>query len=302
MINKTMTLKRIFSKLFDFAFCFLLLISITLLTPLELDNSEFYLTVLAASFFVEVILLKTWGKTPGYALFGIAPKKNQGSISWIEALRITFFLDKGLKTEWPHCKKTLPNLITRFAISCIVVIAAMFGKAILQFPQEFGKQVTNSGWVQYTSSENDFVVEFPHKPMIEQKQLEIPQVRRTLDYQEVKSDDRDKVTYSVSSLELPKKWQFFASSTILKGALSVLVDSNMPFGAKLLSKELCKHGEHPAINFHIRDGGTDIKGRLILLSNGKLFKVEFSQALDTQAEETGFAFINSFQPILNTSP
>ncbi len=302
MNAKISNYQKTFAKLFDYAFCYLALAFATLLTPFADDELlYFYLIVATPLVWIlpQSILLATWGSTPGCAIFGVAPSKNGAKLSWKDALKTILSFGRNSGIDWVICTKKLPNFITRLIIGCTIIAAAVFGKAIIQFPQTFEKQVSikGKGWVRFTSSENDFTANFPSKPMVEQKQLEIPQVKRTLDYQEVKTDHTDQVTYSVSALELPTKWRIFSSSTILKGALSVVLDSNMPFGTKLISRDLTKHGEHPAINFHMRDGDTDIKGRLILVG-GKLFKVEYIQAkAATQEEDAGLAFINSFKPI-----
>ena len=192
-------------------------------------------------------------------------------------------------------KKPSIRLIKYGLVGCLFTLVAIFGKAIIQFPETFEKEISTRSWVHYTSSEGDFTADFPSKPKVEQKQLEIPQANRTVDYQEVKSNHRDHVTYSVSAIELPKKFNFFGSNTILKGALSVVQD-NLHGKTKLVSKKLTKHGNYPAIDFHLLEGMKDVKGRLVLVGS-KLFKIEFIQPFDVEAEEAGLAFIRSFQPL-----
>ncbi len=297
MMEKIYLYQKALAKLFDYAICFLGLAFAALLTPFA-EDGILYLSLLAAIPFLwilpEALLLSTLGSTPGCALFGISPERNQAKLSWKEALLVSLFLGKRIGVQWIRCNKSLPNFISRIAIGCLVIFGAVFVKAILEFPKEFQRQVPFKSWVHYTSSEGDFTADFPSKPMVEQKQLEIPQANRTLDYQEVKADHSDQVTYSVSALELPKKWSFFGSNTVLKGALSVLVD-NLP-GAKLVNKKLTKHGEHPAIDFHIHEHATDTKGRLVLVGS-KLFKIEYTQPTDQESSEKGSAFIDSFKPL-----
>jgi hypothetical protein len=288
-----------FAKAFDYAFCFLTTALLVLLTPLAADDS-IYLQILIATPFLWIIpeaaLLSTWGATPGSLLMAISPRTSKGDkLSFIESLRLTLFLHKGLSIQWIRSDKGTGSLIKRCIVGCFIALAAVFGKAAIQFPEAFEKEISTRGWVHYTSSEGDFTADFPSKPKVEQKQLEIPQANRTVDYQEVKSSHQDQITYSVSAIDLPKKMTFFGSNTILKGALSVVQD-NLHAKTKLVSKKLTKHGNYPAIDFHLLEGMKDVKGRLVLVGN-KLFKIEFVQPFDVETEEAGLAFISSFQPL-----
>jgi hypothetical protein len=292
---KSIYFHRLFSKLFDYTFCFLVLALIAFLTPFSIDNLLLYLLAATPILWIlpEALLLSTWGTTPGYAIFSIAPKTFEGyKLPFKQALRFALFLRKVL---WVRCEKNISNVIIRLGIVCFLLLGGLFAKAVIDFPQEFGKEVTIRGWVHFTSSEGDFTAEFPSRPSTQQKQLEIPQAKRTLDYQEVSTNHSHESTYSVSALELPKKWMIFSSNTILKGALSVLID-NMSFGTKLLDKQFTKHGPHPAIDYHINEQGKVSKGRLVLVGQ-KLFKVEFSAPEEALTEDAAIKFIQSFQPL-----
>jgi len=292
---KSIRLHKLFSKLFDYTFCFLVLALIALLTPFSNDTLLYYLLAATPLLWIlpEALLLSTWGTTPGYAIFSIAPKTFEGNkLPFKQALRFGIGLRKVL---WVRCDKNISNVIIRLGIACFVLLGGLFTKAVIDFPQEFGKEVTVRGWVHFASSEGDFTAEFPTKPSTQQKQLEIPQAKRTLDYQEVTTNPAHESTYSVSALELPRKWMIFSSNTILKGALSVLID-NMSFGAKLLNKQFSKHGEYPAIDYHIDEQGKISKGRLVLVGQ-KLYKVEFSAQAETLVEDAGIKFIQSFKPL-----
>lgn len=290
---------RIISRLFDYAFCFIILSLICLLTPFVLENT--YLCLLAAAplfcVLAQAILLSTWGTTPGYALFSLTPRTFEGSkFSFKQALRFALFLRKAM---WAPLEKKLSNTFLRLGIASFVLLAALFAKATVEFPQEFGKEVTEKSWMNYTSTDGDFTADFPSKPSTQQKQLEIPQANRTLDYQEVSTMKADESTYSVSALLLPKKWMIFRSNTILKGALKVLID-NLSGGPELLFKQFTRHGEFPAVDYHIAENGKLSKGRLVLVGQ-KLFKIECSAPSETLAEtlteEAALSFIQSFKPL-----
>ena len=296
--------KRFVAKIFDYIVCFSALSFGTFLTPFDIAPL-FYLYLLVATPVVwilpETLLLKIWKETPGSSLVCIRPHgSNPSSLSWVESLKIALLIDTPPAITWSSSKKNILHLLLGIGISAVLVIGASLGKAFIQFPKEFEKKIFNRGWVQYTSSDNDFTAEFPSEPRAEQKQLEIPQARRTIDYIEVKTDHKDQVTYSISSIEIPKKWTIFGSRSVLKGALSVLTDA-LSFDAKILSQTITSHRGHPAINFEIRDGGLDIKGRLVLVGT-KLFNVQFAQPYDTTAEEVGISFLDSFEPISHNNP
>lgn len=289
---------RIISRLFDYTFCFIVLSLICLLAPFGIDNYYLYLLALTPLLWVlpQALLLSTWGTTPGYALFSITPRTFEGSkLSFRQALRFVLFLRKAM---WVPCQKNLSNTILRIAIAGFILLAALFAKAIVEFPQELGKEVTAKGWVNYTSTDGDFTADFPSQPSTLQKQLEIPQANKTLDYQEVSTGKADESIYSVSALVLPKKWMIFRSNTILKGALKVLID-NMEGGPELLLKQFTKHGEFPAVDYNIAKNGNLSKGRLVLVGQ-KLFKVECSAPPETLTEEIALTFIQSFKPLTSS--
>jgi hypothetical protein len=295
---KSIYITRIISRLFDYTFCFILLTLICLLTPFAIDNYYLYLLALTPLLWVlpQAILLSTWGTTPGYALFSITPRTFEGSkLSFKQALRFALSFRKAM---WVPCEKKLSNTIVRIAIAGFILFAALFAKAIVEFPQEFGKEVTERGWVNYTSTDGDFTADFPSEPSTLQKQLEIPQANKTLDYQEVSTMKPDESTYSVSALVLPKKWMIFRSNTILKGALKVLID-NMSNAPELLFKQFTKHGEFPAVDYHIAESGKLSKGRLVLVGQ-KLFKIECSAPSETLTEEAALTFIQSFKPLTSS--
>ncbi len=244
---------------------------------------------------IEIILLCIWGTTPGSSLMGFTfcdPSKKI-SLSLKKSILHSLFIQRSPSFPSIKGKKRLLYTTVSIALISCTTTLLFLGNALVQLPQEFGKTIAQRGWVRYEASEEGFSADFPRKPHVETKQLEVSQANRTLDYQEYSAEHTDQVSYSVSTLYLPNKWRIFGNNTILKGALTVVLD-NMPFGTKLLFKQLCKHGEYPAIDFHILYEDKETKGRLVLV-DGKLYKVEVSYSLNTQAKETGIAFINSFK-------
>lgn len=297
MDNKVSFYQKLFAKVLDFALLYTALCLTALAWPFSIEDAIYFYLLLLTPFLwvpLEAIFILTWGCTPGGAFLGIAPRASTGQLlNFSKAVRLSLFMEKERTIRWIRIEKRLGRFLSRLALGATVLIGLIFGKAVFQFPQEFERTFGKQEWMHYTSSVDSFSVDFPGEPTVNEKQLPIPQAKSTLDYSEYRLDHTDKVSYSISVLELPRKWRIFGSSTILKGALTVLLDN--VFDAKLVSKKLVHHGEHPAMDFHIRENDTEIKGRLILVG-GKLYKVEFSQHFDTAVEEEGVAFIQSFQP------
>ncbi len=176
-----------------------------------------------------------------------------------------------------------------------LVLGGFILKTSIDFPREINKEIITKGWTHFTSTKGDFTAIFPSKPSKEQKQLEIPQVNQVLDYEEIASRPTRQDIYSISALELPKKWMFLKTATILDGALTVLI-GNISTEAELLSKEFTRHGSYSAIDYQITLPKQTIQGRLILVGR-KLFKIEISSPENSLPHESGMAFIQSFQPI-----
>lgn len=297
MENRVSFYQKLFAKVLDFTLLYTTLCLSALAWPFSIEDAVYLYMLLLCPFIwvpLEVIFLLSWGTTPGGAFLGISPQTAGGKpLGFAKALRLSLFLEKKNSIRWVRASKPLGRFLARMAMGAVVLVGFIFGKAVFQFPEEFERTFGQQEWVHYKSPEDNFTADFPAEPTVNEKHLPIPQAKKTLDYSEYRLDHTDKVSYSISVLELPRKWRIFGSSTILKGALSVILDNIS--AAKLVSKKLVHHGEHPAMEFHIRENDKEIKGRLILVG-GNLYKVEYSQEFDTAAEEEGIAFIQSFSP------
>lgn len=297
MENKVSFYQKLFSKVLDFTIFYTTLCLTALAWPFSIEDAVYFYMLILCPFLwvpIEILFLLFWGSTPGGAFLGISPRTRDGkSLNFLQALRFSALLEKKDSILWVREEKKLGKFLSRMAIGVTILIGFIFGKAVFQFPEEFGRAFGQKGWVHYQSHEDNFTADFPAEPTVNEKQLPIPQAKKTLDYSEYRLDHTDKVTYSISALELPRKWRIFGSSTILKGALKVILDNIKP--AKLISKQIVQHGQHPAMDFHIRENDKEIKGRLILVGE-KLYKVEYAQRFNAAAEEEGSAFIQSFTP------
>lgn len=302
MSNKNSFYQKLFAKVIDFSLLYVTLCLMVLAWPFSIEEAVYiYLLILTPFLWVpiEILFILLWGCTPGGAFLGIAPRTGLDQpLNFSKALRLSLFLEKAGSIRWFPCHKKLGRFLSRLALGITVLIAAIFGKAVFQFPQEFERTFgKKDSWMHYTSSVDHFSADFPGEPTVNEKQLPIPKAKSTLDYSEYRLNHTDDVSYAVSVLELPRKWRIFGSNTILKGALTVLLDNVS--NSTLVSKKTVQHGGHPALEFHIQEKGNEIKGRLILV-DGKLYKVEFSKPTaspaEDQVENRGATFIESFQP------
>jgi hypothetical protein len=100
------------------------------------------------------------------------------------------------------------------------------------------------------------------------------------------------VYYSISYLELPRKWKIAGASRLLQGALDLIIE-HIP-GAKLLYKNMTKHKSFKALDFHFSQGEEDVQGRLILVGM-TLYRltVVYPPSLAHQLQKT--EFLDSFE-------
>jgi hypothetical protein len=148
--------------------------------------------------------------------------------------------------------------------------------------------------MQYYSLTRGFAVSFPNDPKEQSKQLAIPNSGKTLSYEEVFSEQTQQdVVYSVSYMELPSKWRWAGSNTLLKGALDLLVKySSEP--SEIVDREIILYQNHRALDFHLKQGNNEIRGRFILVDN-TLYKLTVVYPSSLQQEiQQGNPFLDSF--------
>jgi hypothetical protein len=182
-----------------------------------------------------------------------------------------------------------------FGVACIAAcfFAAFSGKQVQNSFAPFIEHTIVESWINYKCDDLGFSVDFPTKPIKQAKQLNISSANRKLDYEEYVSyqDEQKGTYYSVSSIQLPSKWRFFSSSTLLKGALKVLTESD--YDNELVSKGFINHKSYPAIDFCMKQGDEQTRGRLILI-NHTIYKLT---AVYPQSEAEAMknqAFLDSF--------
>ncbi|HEY2809908.1 MAG TPA: RDD family protein [Rhabdochlamydiaceae bacterium] len=241
----------------------------------------------------EALLLKRYGTTPGKSLFGIRVHTEiGGNLSFIDALRRAAFIHPrpGYITQ-VRLKRARKCLSYVLAALCIAV--ALFGKPLTYYTIGLDPKHSRNDWTQYYSLTRGFSVSFPNEPQEESKQLEIPDAGKVLNYEEISTQHTKDVLYSVSYMELPSKWRWAGSNTLLKGALDLLVKYS-PEQLEVLDREIILYQNHRALDFHLKQNDNEVKGRFILVDN-TLYKltVVYPASLHEEIQE-GHPFLDSF--------
>jgi predicted YcjX-like family ATPase len=196
----------------------------------------------------------------------------------------------------------LTSRVWKKAVTISLLAMCAFGgiwafKSNLFTPTVAINHVTTEGWIRYISPDNKFNVDFPKLPEEIKMDLPVPSQGKVLKYHEYKSSVDEKVSYSVSHVDLPKKWTLLSTKTILKTALDIL-NQNEP-GAQLISNDFTSHGSHTVLDFHSKkmngDTALETKGRLLLIGTS-LYKLAVTYVPTTeQAPDAQHSlFLSSF--------
>lgn len=243
---------------------------------------------------IEALLVSRYATTPGLALFRAkVHTETGGHLTFGEAFRRAFSFKKRTGIVFQKGMSFKRKLVA-FIISGATIFAAIFGKPLTYYTMGLDTKIRNSeGWVQYYSMTRGFTVNFPDQPQEEAKQLEIPDSGKVLDYQEVSTQPTKDVLYSVSYMELPSKWRWAGSNTLLKGALDLYVKYS-PITSEILNREIFLYQNHRAIDFHLKQGDNEVQGRFVLVDN-TLYKltVVYPSSLREDVKE-GQPFLDSF--------
>lgn len=281
-------IKLLLSRLFDYGLFYFVIVVMSLIVPVDLGNLLFFwgaIAVPVAWIPLEAVWLRWEGTTPGKKLFGLTLPR----LSWRQALcrALTFMPPADLIVRPMGWKQALIGL------ACVhgAVSALFLGHSIADMAVRYEGSVTTSGWVQYVSDDGKFRVHFPKQPKEISQALDSPEGGE-INLNEVKA--YKKAEFSVSYLDLPKKWKLFSANILLKGAMKVILEHLT--GTQLLEHTIVKHKNYPAMDFRLQEGDKLIEGRLILVDNTlyKLWVVYFS---DTPREQQHEAFLDSFELI-----
>lgn len=280
--------RRLFARITDYGIFYLIGVLLSVVLPFEFDESFYFLYALATPLLwvpIESLFIAKKGTTPGKRLFRISIP----GLSFQESLHRACFFPKRpgiLNTEsigrWRY--------IVALAVALACGSSLFIGKNLSDVAVRYEEGVMSAGWIEYASDDGKFTVQFPKKPEVATQTVPVPNSDQTLNLNEVKAKQSDQ-TFSVSYIELPKRWRIFSPSTLLKGAMKVVLN-HMP-GVELLSKKTVKHKNYPAVEFSMKEGEKLIEGRLILVGS-RVYKVVVVYSPGHTPDEQHQAFLNSF--------
>src|SRR5262249_15613583 len=147
--------------------------------------------------------------------------EKNAKLSYWSAIKKSLFLSKkGLLRQKAVSRK---RKFCAFVVSSIFVLGAIYGHSLSLWSVGLEKGISPEGWVQYSSEDTGFKISFPKDPEAEDKELVIPDSGKVLSYKEITSEESEKVSYSVTHMDLPRKWRLAGETTLLKGVLEQLV-------------------------------------------------------------------------------
>ena len=283
---------RFLARTMDYGLFYFIGVMLSLMLPFDFKEM-FYLTfalevpLLWAP--IEALLLNTWGTTLGKAIFGVLIRDaNQHKLSFAQSLKRAFFFG-----QRPGHIETKKIATWRYVIALMFALSwgsfLFLGKDLSEAAVQFEKQMVGD-WIQYASDEGGFTVQLPKKPELERHSFEIPNTSQPLELSELKA--KSDAIFSVSYVELPKKWRIFSAGTLLKAAMEV-VQGHMP-GTQLVESKRIKHKNYPALDFIMKEGNHLIEGRLILVSS-TLYKLTITYSPEMLQEHQQEVFLNSFE-------
>lgn len=274
-LKKPSILARFCARLTDYCLLFGLGVLITLILPLEV-NTIFYLVLATAvpllQVPIEAYLLSSWGTTPGKALFSIIVRSHTGlKLSLQESYKSArFSKNSGILLQG---KMGFLHKLCAYLFVIMLAVFSIFSKPITEAKIGGKQQQKVAGWVSYISEEAGFSVHFPKNPTVIAKEVEHPSSKNPVNYNEYTSESDPEVVYTVSYIDLPKKYGWVSSKRILRGVLDILM--KLEPGSKLIKKEFVEHDAYPAVNFHYQKGESEVLGRLIRVKH-RLFKLTIS--------------------------
>ena len=285
---------RALARFVDYLLLFLVGGSISMFFPWFIDTLYYLAFALAVPFLwipIEALLVSLTATTPGKALFGIKIFERTGrKLSYWESFKAAcFFVPKNIAIR--QMALSFKRRITALIIIAGCAIASIFGNALTKWSIGLEKGISTEGWIQYAHEDAGFKVHFPNDPQQESKLLPIPEANKVLNYEEIKTHQNKEVFYSVTYMDLPRKWKMAGSTTLLKGALDIMV-KYMP-GTTIIEKKFSTHQTHRSLDFRLQQGDQHVKGRLIL-DGTTLYKLTITYPPSLEAELQDNPFLDSF--------
>lgn len=286
---------RALARFVDYLSLFLVGGTISMFFPWFIDTLYYIAFALAVPFLwipIEALLVSLTGTTPGKALFGIKIFDRTGrKLSYWESFKAASFFGSN-NTLIRQMSLSFKRRITALIIIAGCAIASIFGNALTKWSIGLEKGISSKeGWIQYAYDDAGFKVHFPNDPQEETKVLPIPEANKVLNYQELKTHQNKQVYYSVTYMDLPRKWKMAGSTTLLKGGLDIMV-KYMP-GTTIIEKKFSTHQTHRSLDFRLQQGEQQVKGRLILVGT-TLYKLTVTYPPSLEQELQDNPFLDSF--------
>jgi len=286
---------RALARFCDYSIFFLVLGAVTLFLPYFYGPFFYYYLALAIPVLwtpIEALLISKWGTTPGKAFFGLSIRHAKGAnLSYLAALKWSLFLP-GRTGVVRQKVISWKRKVCAFVTSSVFVMAAICGNVLALWSVGLEKGISPEGWVKYSSLDAGFKISFPTDPEAVSKELVIPDSGKILPYKEITSDENEKVHYSVSYLDLPRKWRLAANATLLKGVLDQMVKYTE--GSELIEKEFKTYGNYRVLDFRMKQGKEEVKGRLIIVG-GTLYKLAIAYPPSHAKNLQENSFLDSFE-------
>lgn len=286
---------RALARFCDYSLFFLSLGMTTLFLPYFYGASFYYILAAAIPFLwvpVEAFLITKWGTTPGKLLFGLSVLDAGGShLLYSDAVKWSLFIpgNKGIVRQKTVSWK---RKLCAFLTSSVFVLGAIYGNVLSLWSVGLEKGISPDGWVQYSCHDTGFKVSFPTDPESECKELVIPDSGKVLNYKEISSEENKKITYSVTHLDLPRKWRLAGDTTLLKGVLDQIILHSSE--VELIEKEFKMLGKHRVLDYRLNQGKDRVQARLIIVS-GTLYRLMIVCPLSHEKELQQSPFLDSFE-------
>jgi hypothetical protein len=285
---------RALARFCDYCLFFLGLGAITLFLPFFYGPFFYYYLALAVPLLwapLEAFLISKWATTPGKALFGLSVRDAFGfKLPYAVSLRRAFFLP-GRPGSLFQKRISWRRKLCAIATSTAFVLAAVYGNVLTLWSIGLNKGISPDEWIQYSSDDAGFKISFPTNPEEASKELVIPDSGKVLSYEEITSAENEKVHYSVSHMELPRKWRLAGSTTLLKGVLDIMVKYE---GSELIEKEFKKFDGFRVLDFRMKQGNDEVKGRLIIVGP-TLYKLSITYPSTHADKMQQNPFLDSFE-------
>ncbi|MES2345009.1 MAG: hypothetical protein V4494_03615 [Chlamydiota bacterium] len=265
-------------RIVDYFIIYLISLSISLCLP-----TIYALIGAFALFIIGSLCLK---KTPAMALF---KRQFRDNPSFWQIVKTCLFMGEKKTIQNP---RGLYRTVVVIGLSSIFILGGFLASTVNEFSSGFETHQKNAGWEYYISQDRGFTVQLPDSPSIETRQLYVAQADKTLNYNEYKSMGTHNTYYCVSFMDFPNRWRIVGSNKLLNTAFDILLKNEE--GTKLVSKTSVQHKIYPAIEFIVKKGNEEMRGRLILVGNTfyKVMQVSSSSAQDNHQFED---FLSSFQ-------